>query len=273
MNSLIVGALLTTFISLPDTGPDANAFGSMVRNAQQVELQLNVADGIHSPVLFIDQLYTDENGIYSYRTPDEITDAIKRSGHFGRIIFAFDEPYWRARHTGQNPEEVRMVMEMAQADFPTVEFMVIYAYAELYHRYVADPTDLKLWLGVEHVGMDCYGDWNGCGGGVEGVPDVPIYVYLEELYKIIQVSGSSAKLFLVPGAFTVDWINGMNTQEQAVQHIDDYVTWAKDNSEKISGFGAFVWDDFNGIIGAKNLPLVKEKLLWAFKEMRNISND
>lgn len=263
MNGMIVGGLLTMFMQLPATGPDANAFGVIVNNPQQIELQMNIAGGHHMPILFIDRLYADENGIYSYRTPDEIITAMHNSNHIGRVIFAWDEPFWRARNTGQNPEEVRMVMEMVKADFPTVEFMVIYAYAELLERYLQDPTDLKLYLGVEHVGMDCYGFWNGCGED-----PVPISVYLEELYKIVQAEGSNAKLFLVPGAFTADWLD--MTQEDVVQHIDDYVNWAKANREKISGFGAFVWGNYQSVIGTENLPLVKEKLLWAFKEMRNL---
>ena len=264
---MIVGALMTVLFQVPDTGPDANAFAAIVKNPVDVQLKLIIAYGQRVPVLFIDHLYTDENGIYAYRDPADIIAALRSSGHIGRVVFGWDEPYWRARNSGQNPEEVRMVMEMAQADFPTIEFLIVYSYAELLERYLQDPTELNLYFGVDHVGLDCYGPFSGCGEN-----PVPINVYLEELYKIMQAKGSNAKLFLVPGAFVAD-MPGMQTEEEVVQHIDSYVNWAKANREKISGFGAFTWNDFDGVTGAGSLPKVKNKLLWAFKEISNLSND
>jgi len=239
LNNILAGWLVMTLGSVDIAIENsATAVSFVPENNLEVTEYLDKIDNRVTPVIVIDHLYI-ENGRYVYKEPSLLKSALSESKHFSRIVFMFDEPMWRARNNGQNPEEVKHIMSAIKADFPNVEFAVIYAYAELFDRYMENYGVLDLWYEADHVGFDCYGKFNGCGGG--HVPEIPQMTYLSMLYADNTRNGGNAKMFLVPGAF----LNGSSFSDEnlVIKQLYDYAQAANMNRKYVSGFGLFTMDD------------------------------
>lgn len=219
---------------------NSNAISFIPMNNTDVTEYLSEIDNRVTPVMVIDHLYV-ENGKYVYKEPAALKQAISKSGQFGRMVFMFDEPLWRARRHGQNPEEVKLIMSQIRADFPGVEFATIYAYAELYNRYMENYGELDLWYGGEHIGFNCYGKFHGCGGG--HVPEISQMTYLSLLYSDNLMNGGNAKIFMVPGAFKNE--GAFSDNKVVIDQLHDYAQAANMNREYVSGFGLFTLDNVN----------------------------
>ena len=241
INTILAGWLVTTLSSVSVAlDNNSTAISFLPQNNAQVTEYLTEINNRSVPVIVIDHLYL-QNGQYVYRDPTALRDAISQSGQFGRLVFMFDEPLWRARRSGQDPEEVKLIMSQIRADFPQVEFATIYAYAELFNRFMENNGELNLWYEGEHVGFDCYGKFHSCGGA--GIPEISQMTYLSVLYTDMQFNGSKAKMFLVPGAFMNE--GAMSDQNIVIDQLHDYAQVANLNKDYVSGFGLFTMDDVN----------------------------
>lgn len=265
MNNMIVGMLLSAISQMVDVAPSSNAVAYMPNDLTEVTLFLNEADRLSlMPVIVIDKYYIDSYGRYSHVNPEPLKEAIRNSNHIGRIAFMSDEPCWRGRNNGfQTCSEIISILENIQEDFSGVEFVHIEAFAELYFQKQENNGRLTLMTTANHIGFDCYGAFSSCGDPSIGVPNLHQMDYIIDIYSEIMLSGSKAKIFLVPGTFIGDGF--FNTEYEVIEQLEDYELIANIYGSLISGFGGFIWGDYNGngkgLIGAENLPLVKEKTL------------
>lgn len=237
--NILIGALITLFTQVNDVVPYSNAVAFAPQDYEEITLYLDEIDNRLTPVIIIDHFYLD-NGQYVYKDPAPIKKAITDSGHIGRLVFMFDEIGWKARQAGQTAGHALTLMAAIKQDFNGVEFAHIEAFAELYLQMTEDSGKLSMFFDADHIGFDCYGPFESCGGF--GVPELPQITYLAEIYTQAQLAGSKAKIFLVPGAFqAVGFFDDNAAILGQLQAYNNLVTLYPDF---VSGFGVFTCGTF-----------------------------
>ncbi len=265
MNKL-VGILITQISQVNEVTPFSNAVAFSPADDAELVQYLNKIDNRMVPVVMIDRFFM-VNQKYHTDYSHELYSALEQSNHFGRIVFMFDEPMWRATRNQQPHNEVIDAMSAAKSNYPSAEIMHIEAYAELYNQYVNNEKELTLFYDADHIGFDCYGKYGDCGG--PKIPGIGQFTYLNEINKAIEAKGSDAKLFLVPEAFTSP--NFTEDQRAVIRQLRAYMMFFENNIDRVSGLGAFVWGDsaFGDptIIGARNNDLIRQEVEESFPKL------
>lgn len=258
--NMLIGVRITDIAQVNEVIDFSTAVAFKPSSLTELTEYLDEINNRLTPVIVITEYFLSD-GLYVNTNPQPLRDAILDSKHIGRIVFMFDEPLWRARRNGQDPDDVINIMRQIKANFYGVEFAHIEAYAELYKQYIENHGKLTLFLDADHIGFDCYGKFCSCGG--DGIPEIPQLTYLQEIYNAIQQSCSNAKIFLVPAAFSNKHF--FDSDDDVIQQFNNYVSLIDGNiygnSKIISGIGAFIWGDMteNGVLfeGARNNPAIK----------------
>lgn len=260
MNALLAGILVTASWQIDEVIDYVNAVAFFATNTYEVTEYLDKIDNRAVPVVAIDHLYLDPSHKYVYKDPTELRNALANSRHFGKIVFMFDEPMWKARNSGQDKQEVLAIMQQIKADFPGVEFAHMESYAELFYQYNENGGQLTLLYEADHIGFNCYGEFKSCGG--LGIPNLPQMTYINVVQNAINNANSSAKLFFVPGAFLSPWY--MTDEQMVIEQLYDYAAAVNQNRENVSIVGFFTWGDINSdgsqSQGARNFPRIVEAL-------------
>ena len=264
MNGMIVGVLITAIAQMGEVAPVSNSVAYLPNTLVEVTEFLNEADRFNlTPVIVIDKYYLDASSKYTHVTPGPLKQAIRDSNHIGKILFMYDEPGLRGRRNGQTMAEILPVFDLIKQDFHGVEFVHIESFAEMYWQKQENNGRLSLYMDADHIGFNCYGKFEKCGNPAIGVPELPQLNYLADIHSEIVFSNSTAKIFLVPGAFMGG--NFFESEAEVIAQLDDYAMVASDYKDYVSGMGVFIWGDFhdgyNQLTGARSLPLVKAKTL------------
>lgn len=259
---LLFGIFVTALSQVAEVEPYSNAISFKPESTQETVAYLNEIDNSMVPIVGIDYYYLGADGKYSYKDPAPLKAALRSSDHYSKLIFMWDEPCWRGRNNNQSCQEILDMMSQVKADFPGVEVFHVEAWAELQAQMIVDGK-MHLFLEAEHIGFDCYSDFFNCAG-------LTHLWYLSNILAEIEAGNSNAKLFLVPGAYLGEG-NHMNTQEQVVQHIQDYTNFTSMYFERcdcISGLGFFTWGNLAGIYGAKNYVPIQEALINSYNTLK-----
>lgn len=271
MNKL-VGILITELSQVDEVVPFSNAVAFRPTDGVELVSYLNEIDNKMTPVIIVDHFFIVD-GKYKNGVSRDLYDALEQSKHFGRTLFMFDEPMWRARKNDQSYREVINVMQDVKLNYLGIEIMHIEAYAELYQQYTENDGKLSLFYDADHLGFDCYGEYGSCGG--LNVPEHSQFIYLSEIDKAIKKHGSSAKLFLVPGAFTSP--KYPEDEFDVIKQLQSYMFFFENNPDRVSGLGAFVWGNTTcgdaTIIGARNNELISKELKESFPKLGKRSNE
>lgn len=247
----LVGAYVTHHRQIEEIAHVSNAAAFRPENTTDLYRYLDTIDRRLVPVIQIDNFYL-ENGKYVYRNQTAIENILKY--YKGRKVIMFDEPYWKARNSGQPKHEVTEVLHKIKASYPDCEFFHVESFAELHKQQEENNGQLTLYYPADHIGFNCYGSFDSCGGA--GVPPKPQFDYLLSLYNNIALNGSKAKIFLVPGAFT--GTESMQDPKLIIEQLDAYAKTAEQYWDYISGFGVFTWGNVGqDITGARNHPSLR----------------
>ena len=273
MNNLLFGVLITAVSQVVEVVDKSSAIAFIPESTIQVTEYLNEIDNRAVPIIVVNDYYRDESGRFIYYPPDDLKEALAVSNHFGRIAFMFDEWLHHGTQAGQTRAEVIQVMRQIKADFPGVEMIHIEAFTDLYAQYMENYGRLELFYEADHIGFDCYGQFESCGGF--GVPELPQMVYLITIFNQIAENQSNAKIFLVPGAFMGAGIGA--SESTMIDQLNDYALTYERNRQYISGFGVFIWGDMEGLTGARNVPAIKstvENILnWFSNPLKDLKNE
>jgi hypothetical protein len=268
----LIGVLITSITQVNDVVPFSSAVAFMPEDGAELVEYLDEIDNRLVPVIFIDDFFKVDGKYVSGYSHDLYT-SLEYSNHFGRIVFAFDEPMWNATKNGQDHDEVLKCMQDIKNNYPGVEMMHTEAYAELYNQYTQNNGKLKLFYDAEHIGFNCYGDFQNCGGS--GVPGLNQFIYLNEINKAIIANGSDAKLFLVPMSFTST--GNEADQHEVTKQLQSYYFFMQNNLDRVSGLGGFVWGDCEfcdiDIKGAVNNVLIRDSIEKYFPLLGRKSQD
>lgn len=270
--SKLIGVLITALAQVNDVVHFSSAVSFKPADAPELVEYLEEIDNRMVPVVIVDDFFMVD-GKYATGYSHQLYTALEYSNHFGRIVFLFDEPMWRASRAGQSHAEVLAIMEEVQRNYPGVEIMHIEAYAELYNQYAQNDGKLNLFFGADHIGFNCYGDFQNCGGS--GVPGLSQFTYLNEINKQIIENGSEANLFLVPMAFTGE--DFTTNENEVIRQLHAYYFFMQNNLDSVSGLGGFVWGDCNycgvDIKGASHSELIRADIEQSFPKLGNGSDN
>lgn len=268
INNIIAGVLVTSLTQVAEVENHVNAIAFMPMDTAELTEYLDVMNNRFTPVIVINDFYRDEANMFVHNDPSILRNAISKSVHFGRVAFMFDEWLHHGTHSGQSRDEVLAIMKLIQKDFPGVEFVHIEAFTDIYNQ-MQSGQPLKLLWSAQHIGFDCYGDFENCGGF--GASDRPIMDYLVDIYNGIIANQSKAKIFLVPGAFMNPLF--FDDEVKVMQHLEEYTMTAIEYRDYISGFGVFTWGSFHqggtDIIGARENTNIKAKVIQSLADIRN----
>ncbi len=257
----IFGIFLTDNAQIDEVHAYSNAFGFSPRTAKEITEYLDANQSKLLPVIKINHLLLDERtGIYHHDVT-EIIHAIKKSDTNHReILFLMDEPLWSIRTECKNKNKsaacaqitkrynetlvtLRLVGQLLRAELPGSGMIHIESWSELVIQKTEHPNENVIMLDdAEYLGFDCYGDANYCGSHDHGYrPQVEYGTWVWETMMALESHRAiGRKLFLIPGSFLADGhFNDVNT----VLNQLGFYAWVLQQSDKIGGFGTFLWGD------------------------------
>jgi hypothetical protein len=265
----LIGAFVTDISQVDEVKKFSSAVGFKPDALEEFTGYLNAIDNelIAVPVVD-DYFYHDTIGEYTYVPKTQLVEAINNSSYTGRIVFMFDEPFWRVRnHHSDNRIHEQTFETLTQIinDYDEFEFAHIEAYAELYKQQ-QEFGAYKLLLNAKHIGFDCYGGFYGCSDR-EDVPLIPQETYLYRIYASILEGGSNAELFLVPGISNTLTGDAYVDDEELLTQFYEYINFYNNHRHFVSGIGAFTWGDYNVTMGARNSPAIRAVLKHEFQKL------
>lgn len=194
--------------------------------------------------------FNGAKGVFEYRDTSELKDLL-RSSH---SIAMLDEPFWWIRSACQSGKSaacyeiksgyINTINLVKRIKFELgVQLYHVESYFELVIQKSENPDKPVIMIdSADHIGFDCYGRFDDCGGYHQ-------MVYASWIYEAMR---SHQKIFLVPGAFN------FADESIVLDQLYAYESLHNQYPDLISGFGAFMWGDGYGLIGAKNMPFVKQ---------------
>lgn len=247
------GALISDKYQIDELAKVSTAFAYSPTSAEDLLDILKYNNGRLVPVIELSKYFWDEiKGLFVYK---DLSDILQGT----HIVVYLDEPMWRIRRAcaaGNHVscQEINNKFASTQEVFTRIkennsyEILHIEAYLELIKQkqqfnrvFMLDAAD--------HVGFDCYGSIDNCEGHSQ-------WEYGNWVYETIV--GTNKKMFLTVGAWHFASI------DVVINQINQYFDIYKSNLNLFSGIGVFTWGDFDGIIGAREIPelsaIVKQKL-------------
>jgi len=290
----IFGIYLTDSSQIDEIHSHSNAFGFSPQSAEEITEYLDANKNGLLPVIRINHLLLNkEKGLYHHSVKKIIRAIEKSNTNNQEILFLMDEPLWTIRGECrqrnklaactdisnqyiQTLDTLRKAGQKLRKRFPRSGVMHIEAWAELAIQKKTYPNDNVIMLDdAEYLGFDCYGDIEFCGSQDDGHRHQAEYAtWVWDVMQAMESRHSiNRKLFLVPGTFLAD---GHFDDVDTVLKQMEFYAWALQLSDKIGGFGAFLWGDMieNGryFTGARNIHAVAN-LLALIAEYYDIKND
>ena len=283
----IFGIFLTESTQLEDVHDHSNSFGFWPKTLEEITEYLDINKNRLLPVMKINHfLLNEDTGIY-HDDVSGIIAAIEKSSLHGRnILFFMDEPMWNVRREctlrnksaacnevanryAQTLNTLRRAGQALRQRFPGSGIMHIEAWTELTLQKREFPEERVVVLDdAEYVGFDCYGAIHRCGSPEYGYRHQ--VEYGEWVWNAMLTLESNnpigRKLMLVPGTFLGEGY--FEDIETLLEQIAFYA-WALQQSDKIGGFGAFLWGDMTEgskyFTGARHIPVVTSFLAFISK--------
>lgn len=274
----IFGTVLTDSSQIDEVAAYSNAFGFAPSTTDDITEYLNVNNNRLLPVISINHLLLNsETGLYRHDVNNIIQAIEKADIHNHEFLFLIDEPLWMIRSACREKNQpaacneitnnytktlatFRKVGELLRQRFPGSGIMHIESWAELAIQKQQRPHDHVIMLDdAEYLGFDCYGDIDSCGSHEYGYRNQIEYgTWVWNTMLVLESQKPiDRKLFLVPGSFLMD--EGPNDIDKLLKQLGFYA-WVLQASDKIGGFGAFLWGDMveNGkyFTGARNIQSV-----------------
>ncbi len=257
----IIGSYITNQSQIHEISSFSNAFSFTPQFAEEITRYLDENKGKLLPVISIGRLLFDEaTGLYHHDV-GAIIQAIEKSKHIaGEILFLMDEPLWWIRDACTKKGKLeacldiknnyvetlstfRTVGQLLRKQFPGSGIMHIEAWAELAIQKKERPDDQVIMLDdAEYLGFDCYGDINSCGSaeyGFHSQLEYGTWVWNAMLAMEAQ-QAIGRKLFVIPGTFIAP--DHFEELDSLLYQMEFYA-WILGQSERIGGFGAFLWGD------------------------------
>ncbi|MCC7091159.1 MAG: hypothetical protein IT524_04230 [Nitrosomonas sp.] len=274
----IFGIFLTESAQLDEVDAHSNSFGFWPRTLEEITEYLDVNNNKLLPVMKINHFLLDaDTGIY-HDDVSGIIAAIERSTlHQRNILFFMDEPMWNVRgecvirnktpachevanRYVQTLDTLRRAGQALRQRFPGSGIMHIEAWTELTLQKREFPDEKVVVLDdAEYLGFDCYGAIHRCGSQEYGYRHQVEYgEWVWSAMMTLEANNSiGRKLLLVPGTFLAE--EYFDDIETLLEQIAFYA-WVLQQSDKIGGFGAFLWGDMiersKYFTGARHIPAV-----------------
>lgn len=248
------GALISGPEQLAEIRPFSNSFSYAPSNLEDLKNILDINNGELMPIIEIRWYFFDEtSGIFKAKDAKPLLDAI--SNH--KLMMLVDEPFWWIRMACQEGKPLacaeiannyRSTRELFKEIKLRSGFQLFHveAYRELILQKQANPFQHVIMLeSADHIGFDCYGPIDNCEG----------HSQLEYASWIFDAMLSHQRMFLVPGAF-----NYTNDIGSITAQLDAYFSLYIQYRHMLSAIHVFTWGDFQELIGARNIPLLKQKV-------------
>ena len=252
------GALISDKTQIDELVDVTNSFAFEPNSITELTEMLQYNNGRLMPFVELSRyLWNDETGLFEIRGVDELRDAVGRE----KIIIMLDEPLWRIRRAcesgNQNScQEISHGYRNTQEVFSEIKYLLGYqmfhveAYAELIDQ-KSQFGKVMVISAADHVGFNCYGAIDNCHGHSQ-------WEYGGWIYEAI--AGTGKRIILTVGTWEFDAV------DVVVSQIDQYFDIFRSRPDIFSGIGAFTWGDSGGVIGAREIPEIREALINQFKE-------
>lgn len=243
------GVQITEVSQLEEVAHFSTAFGYVSESLPDLKNMLDVNDGRMMPIIEISRYFWNpESGVFSQKDATPLLDVLGKH----KIIMMLDEPFWWIRQACQAGKqlacsEISSNYSSTRQLFKDIklasgfQMLHVEAFAEFNIQKTERPNDVIIVEAADHIAFDCYGAFENCGGRHQ-------FEYAAWLYDAML---PHQKIFLVPGAFN------FASDDIVISQLEEYFTLYNNYRSIISGIGIFTWGDFDGIVGARNLPVIK----------------
>lgn len=276
----VFGLFVTEKSQIQEINSFSNAFAFAPTSVREITQYLDENKGSMLPVISISRLLLDEQTGMYHSDVTSITEAITKAKHKdAEILFLMDEPLWWIRRACEDKGKVeaclevvnryaetlstfRVVGQLLRKHFPGSGVMHIEAWAELILQKKAYPEENVIMLDdAEYLGFDCYGEIDYCGSeeyGYHSQFKYGTWVW-DAMLTMESQHAIGRKLFLIPGTFLA---NGHFVDIDTLINQIGFYAWILSQSDKIGGFGAFLWGDMvennKPFTGGRNISQVTD---------------
>lgn len=253
------GALITDKTQIDELAAVSNSFAFAPNSLEEISEMLRYNNGRMVPFIELSRYFwNEEKGLFEVHGINELRNAIGRE----HVVIMLDEPFWRVRKAcivrgNQNScQEISHWYRNTQEVFSEIKYLLGYqmfhveAYAELIDQ-KSQFGKVMVISAADHVGFNCYGAIDDCYGHSQ-------WEYGGWIYEAIAVTGK--RIILTVGTWEFDAV------DVVVSQIDQYFDIFRSRPDIFSGIGAFTWGDSGGVIGAREIPEIREALINQFKE-------
>lgn len=245
------GVQITDISQLEEVESFSTAFGYVSESLPDLKEILDANDGRMMPIIEISRYFWNpDSGVFSQKDATPLLEALGKH----KIIIMLDEPFWWIRQACQSGKQLAC-SEIA-TNYSTTrqlfkdlklasgfQMLHVEAFAELNIQKSEHPNNNVIIVeAADHIAFDCYGSFENCGGRHQ-------LEYAAWLYDSML---SHQKIFLIPGAFN------FASDAIVIDQLEKYFNLYNTYRSIISGIGIFTWGNFDGITGARNLPIIKQ---------------
>ena len=257
----IIGSFVAEKSQIQEINSFSNAFAFAPASATEITQYLDENKDRMLPVIRISQLLLDEQtGMYHHDITSIIEAIAKAKYKDTEILFLMDEPLWWIRRACEEKGKAeacldvanryvetlstfRIIGQLLREHLPGAGIMHIEAWAELVLQKKAYPEDNVIMLDdAEYLGFDCYVDIEFCGSdeyGYHSQFEYGTWVW-DAMLAMESQQAIGRKLFVIPGTFLAD---GHFADIDTLINQIGFCGWILNQSDKIGGFGAFLWGD------------------------------
>lgn len=171
-------------------------------------------------------------------------------------IYPADEPYWNASlkkvvSPDQMTIQLNQLNTQIHKDLPGTPIAIVMAYPDVVNGYGVPET-------FDWAGFDCYDASKGlffeaCGDKSVGYHPIPWYVA-----RLKSLMTPKQRLIAVPQGYLGKGHTSAAIQAILATQIDKYMKLVSADSQFVGVF-PFMWPSFQDMVGAADLPLVKQK--------------
>ncbi|HNA69922.1 MAG TPA: hypothetical protein PK473_02715 [Nitrosomonas sp.] len=257
----IIGLFVTEKSQIQEVNSFSNAFAFAPASPRDITQYLDENKGRMLPVISISRLLLDEQTGMYHHDVTSIVEAIAKAKHKDtEILFLMDEPFWWVRRACEEKGKAEACLDVANRYVETLStfriagqllrkhlpgsgIIHIEAWAELVLQKKAYPEENVVMLDdAEYLGFDCYGGIEFCGSDEYGYYsqfEYGTWVW-DAMLAMESQQAIGRKLFVIPGTFLAD---GHFADIDTLINQIGFYGWILNQSDKIGGFGAFLWGD------------------------------
>ncbi len=253
------GFLLTELEHIDEVAEFTNAFAYLPNSEQELIDVLTINNGRMMPVIELGRYFWNaDTGTYQWRDVSSLIAAIGKH----QIIAEIDEPFWHIHQSCTSGKqsacneiangypETQQVFRRLKYELG-VQLVHIEAYTVLIsHKLMEPDKPVSIIDAADHVGFDCYGDFDDCDGYSQTQYGMWIYE---------AVRGTTKKIFLVAGSFLKD--EHFTTEQQVIDQMRLYFCIYRSAPDFFSALGLFLYADTEDFSGAKSHPAIMAEII------------